>query len=116
MTTKSALLSKIDSFLEEHRPSRRGGWAEISREDVEKLDEIIEMLVDLKADRDADGDRTVQWTLTNRREEERMPFANVPYFDKDPETHFSMVELNFEIAFERFRIARKREKLWRRGA
>ena len=61
------LNKKIDVFLKDKRESR-GGWAEVMSEDMEQLDEIVGGLIDLKSQRDPDGDRTIEYALVNRRE------------------------------------------------
>lgn len=108
--TRATLESKIDAFLKERRCSRGGGWAEVTSEDIENLDEIIELLVDLKSDRDADNDQTIQWSLVNRRVQEGCPFRAAPYSHDDIEDHLAAVELNFEIAFDRYQLARRLAK------
>ena len=109
--TRTALDSKIDAFLKERRSSRGGGWAEVTQEDIQDLDEIIYLLVDLKSGLDSDGDQTIQWSLVNRRVQEGCPFRAPPYSHDDIESHLAEVELNFEIALERYQIARRLEKL-----
>ena|SRR3990170_7732212 len=61
------LNKKIDVFLKDKRESR-GGWAEVASEDMEQLDEIVGGLIDLKSQRDPDGDRTIEYAIVNRRE------------------------------------------------
>ena len=61
------LNEKIDVFLKDKRESR-GGWAEVTLEDVEQLYGIVGDLIDLKSQRDPDGDRTIEYALVNRRE------------------------------------------------
>lgn len=109
--TRATLNSKIDAFLKERRRSRGGGWAEVTEEDIQDLDEIIGLLVDLKSDRDADNDQTIQWSLVNRRVQEGCPFTAPPYSHNDIEDHLAAVELNFEIAFDRYQLARRLAKL-----
>lgn len=73
------LAARIDDFLREHRECEPGGgWAEVTDDDLNKLDVIIDRLVELKCDRDADGDIPVAWTLVNRRKRHRSPYVAVP--------------------------------------
>ena len=69
----------IDSFLEDRRESFGGGWAQITPEDVDQLREIIRWLIELKCDRDADGDLPIECKLVNRRTHERLHYYPIPY-------------------------------------
>ncbi len=73
----------IDVFLEEHRESKSGGYAEITPRDVGLLQRIVHELISLKCDKDADGDYPVQVKLINRRIFEPDHFAPVPYEGMD---------------------------------
>ena len=50
------LKNKIDLFLKDRRKSLNGGWAEITKDDVALLDDIITTLIKAKCEDDADGD------------------------------------------------------------
>ena len=69
----------IDRFLEDHRESDCGGWAQITPGDIELLREIIRELITLKCDKDADGDYPIQFKLVNRRTHEHMHYSPLPY-------------------------------------
>lgn len=77
MTT--ALDNMIVEFLEDHRESHRGGWARITPRDVTLLRDIIDQLVKLKCEKDADGDYPIEVRVVNRRTHERMHYSPVPY-------------------------------------
>ena len=86
----SALVNMIDQFLENHRESHRGGWAKITPADVSQLREIVHELIELKCDKDADGDLPIEVHLVNRRTHERMHYRPYPYpaFDRPDEYSF----------------------------
>lgn len=62
-----ALHAAIDQLLDEGLVRSDGGWAAVERSHMDDLHEVIGELIDLKIERDADGDRTVQFALCNRR-------------------------------------------------
>ena len=75
----------IDHFLGDHRESK-GGYAEITHEDIKELHEIVRELIELKCDRDPDGDLPIEFEIVNRRTHERMNYGQVPYRESyDPE-------------------------------
>ena len=74
------LREMIDRFLKDRRQSDCGGWAQIVPADLEQLAEIIHSLIDLKCERDADGDVPIRFRLINRRETRGMIYDPVPYF------------------------------------
>ena len=67
MKSISKLNKMISQFLSETRKSVAGGWADISDEDMIRLDEIIYKLIELKCQKDADGDYPINYSLVNRR-------------------------------------------------
>lgn len=70
----------LDKFLAERRESTDGdGWAQITDEDLGALHDVLECLVEMKCEGDADGDRPIEWDLTNRRTHHRMHYRPVPY-------------------------------------
>lgn len=77
--TKPRLYSMIDGFLQERRESHGGGWAQITGDDVKQLSSIIDALVKLKCEKDADGDCPIEWDLTNRRTHQRSHYIQIPY-------------------------------------
>ena len=110
----------IDRFLEDHRDSHRGGWAQITPEDVANLRELIQWLIELKCEPDADGDYPIEVHLVNRRTHERMHYRPTPYPDlrnmddvlcgRRPFTELARVlTANIRVASERLDIAIQRE-------
>jgi len=74
------LAGYIHSFLKEHREcDSNSGWAQVTDEDLDKLGDIIDRLIELKCDTDSDGDFPIQWTLVDRRKYHRSPYAAVPH-------------------------------------
>lgn len=71
----------LDQFLAERRESTDGGgWAQITDDDLRALHDVLECLVEMKCEGDADGDRPIEWDLTNRRTHHRMRYRPIPYF------------------------------------
>lgn len=106
----SHLDNLIDHFLEDHRESD-GGYAKITTEDIHLLYEIIRELIDIKCDRDPDGDLPIEFEIVNRRTHERMHYGQVPYRDGigdgEPIPFMEMVrvlQMNLNIAASRLDI------------
>lgn len=70
----------IDHFLEDHRESD-GGYAKVTTDDIHLLYKIIRELIDIKCDRDPDGDFPIEFEIVNRRTHESMHYGQVPYRD-----------------------------------
>ena len=64
---RAVLLSRIDTFLSEDFVESDGGWAKVESPHISDLYDIIGEIIDLKVERDPDGDRTVELMLCNRR-------------------------------------------------
>ena len=76
----SSMDTLIDRFLEDHRECEAGGgYAQITQEDINRLHEIVWKLIELKCDRDADGDLPVQFKIVNRRTHEGLAYMAVPH-------------------------------------
>lgn len=80
MKERQALVDKIHQFLNVRVESRRGGWAEVSDKDMDDLESIIDGLIDLKCDLDADGDSTIRFQLINRRKTQSLSYRPLPYY------------------------------------
>ena len=76
----------IDSFLAEKRVSG-GGFALVTEQDYDQLNEIIDTLVALKWSPDPDGDRPINWKLIDRTKFEPMHYFPVPYEHKMQDIH-----------------------------
>lgn len=109
-----SLRDKISVFLIERRLSKGGGYAEVTDKDIQDLYEIIEDLVDLKCDRDGSWELPIEVQLINRRTHQRSHYEAVPYSHQDIEGHISRAELNFDIAFEAYKTARKVAESYRK--
>lgn len=114
--TRKQLDAEIDEFLKARRQSSRGGgFAEIEREDVVQLESIINKLVRLKSEVDADGAVTIECGLVDRQRFQRSHYQPVPYPHgfknkqtddvKAFEAHYSRVLLNLGIAVEAVKTA-----------
>jgi len=76
----------LADFLAEHREGDGGGgWAEITPDDVDKLRGILNLLIELKCDKDADGDYPIEARLINRRVNERLSYWALPYREQGGE-------------------------------
>ena len=77
---RDKLNSKLDKFLETYRESTSGGgWAPVTKEDKEQLNEVLYALLEAKFGRDADGDLPVQFNIVDRNKFEPNHFFNIPY-------------------------------------
>lgn len=115
--TAKDLHDKIDAFLSKRRRSSRGGgWAEVEDKDIEDLREIAETLISLKCETDADGDYPIEIEITNRRTHMRSHFQPVPYEKNDHDQYFGRTELNFDIALDAYRTARRLDDYRKRQA
>lgn len=99
--------SLIDRFLEDHRESE-GGYAKVTTEDIHLLYEIIRELIELKCDKDPDGDLPIEFEIVNLRTHEPMHYGQVPYRDiydeKEPVPFIERVrvlQMNLNIAASR---------------
>lgn len=112
---RQAFDAKLDAFLKTPRMSENGGWSKVEDQDMEDLTEIIQLLIDMKFERDGENDPSVEFDLVDRNKYERMHFVPVPYSawksrDKDGATEFQVLEaaeLNVAVAMERFKSAFK---------
>lgn len=65
------------------RESKRGRFAEVPEGNVGALDTLIRALVKYRYEPDPDGDRPVQWQLSDWTREEPHHFASLPRFADD---------------------------------
>lgn len=66
---REALATRLDVFLSDFRASedRGGGWPNITTEEMVELLDIFGEIIDLKFERDCDGDRAIQYVATYRK-------------------------------------------------
>jgi hypothetical protein len=67
----------LDTFLDNHIAAEEGGWPVVMRDDLVALEEVFGEIIDLKFERDCDGDRAVV-PLLDDRTKGRMTFAHIP--------------------------------------
>lgn len=92
-----SLTELLQEFLKERRESDRGGYAPVTKEDLEQLHEIIGKLIEFKWEADCDGDRPVEWHLTDRTKYQRDRYVAVPH------AHLGMAEDAFDSeVFEQY--------------
>jgi len=100
----AVLIKKITEFLLSPRKSQRGGWADVTQEDVHQLWDIIFRLVELKFQRDADGDLPIEWNLVNRHETYGVPFVPVRYVGADWGQSMSDTLTNLSISVREMQL------------
>jgi hypothetical protein len=88
----------IDEFLTERRESR-GGWAEVTKDDVKLLSKIISALIKAKCEEDPDGDFPIEFLLINRRVERLPYFDTVPYPNFEAEDRYENTKKGTERSF-----------------
>ena len=103
----SHLTNLIGHFLQDRRESD-GGFAKITRGDINLLGAIVEILIERKCERDPDGDLPIEFEIVNRRTHEPMHYGPVPYRDgtdgESPVPFMEMVRIlqrNLNIAISR---------------
>ncbi len=90
---RESLFSLITDWLDGYRDSD-GGYAKITREDVTELYHIVDRLVKLKCQADPDGDRPIDFRLTNLNQCWPNRFRDVPYDHKSPDNEVLQTLLN----------------------
>lgn len=115
---REKLNAMLDKFLSEPRLDGNG-WAPVTDGDVEDLNEIFNLIEEMKCDRDADGDSTLELEVVNRVTHERMSFRPVPYAEwkmrdtkgasdwevlKVAEFNLALAQDRFEKAFRLYRM------------
>lgn len=111
------LLELIENFVGTKRKSS-GGWAPVMDYDLEELSGIIRQLVNEKWESDPDGDRPIDWRITDRTKFEPQHFFFLPYLhDSDIEEidkYIDLAQANVQMAMDRldvaFKIKRMRQK------
>lgn len=101
------LYEMIDCFITEKREDGNG-WAPVTESDMTLLDSIISGLIDAKCDRDADNDVTIEFTLINRVDRQRLYYRPLPYPSEDMSELIRYVDLahfNLTVAMEAFNMA-----------
>lgn len=78
MSIPSKLANKIEDFLYE-RSLSDGGYAPVGKQDLEKLAEIISLIMEAKYEADPDGDLPVNFELFDRTKYRRDHFSPLPH-------------------------------------
>ena len=74
----SELSSLIRCYLNERRESH-GGYAEIEPQDITNLGYIVQKIVELKCEKDPDGDLPIEFVIVDRTKERKFHPVTVPY-------------------------------------
>ena len=104
---KAGLKNQIDNFLKNRRPSVKGGWAQLTKEDMQDLKYLIDELIAEKCEPDADGDYPINFLLVNRLVFEPIHFLPIPYSFKQPDEALDTAIINSRIASEKLEQAWK---------
>jgi hypothetical protein len=111
------LNEKLDKLLANPIPmSGGGGWAKASREDIEDLYVVLQLITDMKFSRDCDGDSTIEVHLIDRNVERHprtipLPYAHKPNDEDGFLAYREAVEFNFDVTWSEFQKVRDMERL-----
>ena len=99
----------INRFLEEKRKSDHGEYAEVTLEDIQNFQRVIDLLMAAKWDEDADGDYPIEVHLVNRHTHQHSHYINVPYLHKcktqaDFDGYIRCVMANASLAGEEVKL------------
>jgi hypothetical protein len=113
MATTVDLFQDINNFLAERKESSPGGgWAPVTQIELEQLRGILDTLIELKYEHDADHDLPLRVTITNRTMFKMGPYSpiyhNKPYH---PYTEAQIASLNLTRAISNMSIAAGEVKL-----
>jgi len=97
------LIKMLEAFLKKKSESQNGGFAKVSEGEIEDLYKIILRILELKYEKDADGDIPVDFRLVDRTRFEPLHYIPVPYEhqaknDKERMDILSTLNLNLLIA------------------
>lgn len=100
------ILLLMEQFLEERREVGKSGWAEITEDDIAKLDKVLTALIDAKCAPDADGDRPIEFRLIDRTREMMPSFQAMPFRrDVGEERFLEHAHYNLAVAYSQFDTA-----------
>ena len=108
MALPKKLINKLEDFLYK-RSESDGGYAKVQERDLEKLGEIVSLIVQAKYEKDPDGDIPVSFDLYDRTKYVRPYFSPIPHLhnaDGDVEILMSALRSatgNMETAQEQVR-------------
>lgn len=99
------IAGEVGEFLET-RSRSGGGFAPVGESDIQSLSDIIEHILEIKYERDPDGDLPVELTLVDRTRCKRLHAMAVPYLwslDRQPTAKelrgvITTVALNLSLA------------------
>ncbi len=97
------LTKMLEAFLKKKSESQNGCFAKVGENDLQDLCKIISRILELKYEKDADGDIPVDFRLVDRTRFERLHYIPVPYEhqaknDKEHMDILSTLNLNLLIA------------------
>lgn len=101
---KSELNKDIELFLSERRESEQGGFSLVTDKDRDIFGDIINKLIMLKWESDADNDFPIEFKMIDRTRFQRMHYMQVPYLPIVPTLRELLkarriIDVNLDIAF-----------------
>lgn len=82
MPNRAEFLAKLNAFLDTPCRAEGGSWPEVSDDDMKMLWALVGELVDLKFERDCDGDSVIDIVLTDRSRYEKPLYLPIPWASK----------------------------------
>lgn len=79
MTDRAQFLAKLNAFLDQPRASVDTSWPTVTEEDMQELWGLVGDLIDLKFERDCDGDSVIDVILTDRSRYEKPLYLPIPW-------------------------------------
>lgn len=94
MTRKEKLLGLIESFLAVRKKGMGGSWPDVTEDEMNELWDILNHIILLKYEKDADGDLPVVYELVDRTKYHRLDYVPIPYTyrDKSEEKYHNALE------------------------
>lgn len=101
------LENMINSFLETRKKNDGTGWPEVTKKEMSDLGKIINLITELKYEKDCDGDKVIEFILINRTRQNSIPYYPLPYSHeiktmKEFDDSFDLAHLNFDMAKTEF--------------
>lgn len=73
------LVDMVKEFLSERSASTGNGWAEVKENDVTAVLDILDLMFELKYERDCDGDLPIEACVVDRTKFHGLRYCAVPY-------------------------------------
>lgn len=63
---KEQLFEEIESFIADRKLAKNASWPEVKIEEIHIINRLIQALLELKYERDVDGDLPIDWAIVDR--------------------------------------------------